>query len=68
MKDVNIILGAVAPIPLKARAVEKYLEGKSITDETAIAAGDIAVRAVKPLSKNKFKVQVVKALLRKMFM
>jgi NADPH-dependent glutamate synthase beta subunit-like oxidoreductase len=67
MKDVNIILGAVAPIPLRARAVEEYLEGKSISDELLIAAGDIAVRAVKPLSKNKFKVQVVRALFRKMF-
>ncbi|MCD4722164.1 MAG: FAD binding domain-containing protein [Desulfobacula sp.] len=66
MKDVNIILGAVAPIPLKARAVEEYLEGKPITDEIVIAAGDIAVQAVEPLAKNKFKVQVVKALLRKM--
>lgn len=65
MKDVNIILGAVAPIPLRATAVEEYLEGKSINDEIVIEAGEIAVRAVKPLSKNKFKVQIVKALFRR---
>lgn len=66
IKDANIILGAVAPIPLRALAVEAYLEGRPAGDETAVAAGDVAVQAVKPLAKNAFKVQVVKALLRKM--
>ncbi|MBU1583846.1 MAG: FAD binding domain-containing protein [Proteobacteria bacterium] len=66
IKDANIVFGAVAPIPLRAQAVEAYLEGKPASDETAIAAGEVAVVEVKPLSKNMFKVQVVKALLRKM--
>ncbi len=66
MKDINIVLGAVAPIPLRASAIEAFLEGKSMSDETAVAAGDVAKGTVKPLSKNAFKVQVVKALLRKM--
>lgn len=66
IKDVSIILGAVAPIPLRAPAIEAYLEGKQVSDETAMAAGDVAMRSVKPLSKNAFKVQIVKALLRKM--
>ncbi len=66
IKDVSIILGAVAPIPLRAKAVEAFLEGKPANDETAKAAGDFAKGTIKPLSKNAFKVQIVKALLRKM--
>jgi len=66
IKDANIVLGAVAPIPLRVRVVEAYLEGKLANDETALAAGDVAVAAVNPLAKNAFKVQVIKALLRKM--
>ena len=68
IKDARIALGAVAPVPVRAQAVEDYLEGKPASDETAIVAGEVAVREVKPLSKNKFKVQVVKGLLRKMLM
>ena len=68
IRDARIALGAVAPVPVRAQAVEDYLEGKPASDETAIAAGEVAVREVKPLSKNKFKVQVVKGLLRKMLM
>ncbi len=65
IKNANIVLGAVAPVPLRAQAVEAYLEGKPIGTETACAAADIAVEGVKALSKNKYKVQIVKALIKK---
>jgi len=65
IKDANIVLGAVAPIPLRAQAIEDFLEGKKLEDETAVTAGKIAVQSVKPLLKNAFKVQIVKALLKK---
>ena len=65
IKDANIVLGAVAPIPLRAQAIEDFLEGKKLEDETAVAAGKIAMHSVKPLLKNAFKVQIVKALLKK---
>jgi len=66
IKDARIVLGAVAPIPLRARGVEEYLEGKPVSDETAMKAGGVAVQTFMPLAKNRFKVQIVKALLRKM--
>jgi NADPH-dependent glutamate synthase beta subunit-like oxidoreductase len=66
IKEPKIVLGAVAPVPLRAHAVEDYLEGKKAGDEIAVAAGEVAISGVKPLAKNKFKVQVVKGLLRKM--
>lgn len=66
IKNARIVLNAVAPVPLRARAVEEYLQGRPMNDETAIAAGDLAVKTVKPLARNAFKVQIVKALIRKM--
>lgn len=61
----KIVLGAVAPIPLRMHAVEKYLNGKEATKAVAEEAGEIAVRDVKPLSKNRYKIQIVKALIKK---
>jgi NADPH-dependent glutamate synthase beta subunit-like oxidoreductase len=61
----RVALGAVAPVPLRALEVERFLAGKTLCEETAEAAGAIAVRGAKPLGGNKFKVQIVKALLRK---
>ncbi len=65
LKNTKIALGAVAPVPLRMKEVEAYLEGKPADEATTSAAGDLAVRNVLPLAKNKYKVQVVKALLKK---
>jgi NADPH-dependent glutamate synthase beta subunit-like oxidoreductase len=65
IKDANIVFGAVAPIPLRAQAIEDFLKGKKLEEETAVAAGKISAQSVKPLLKNAFKVQIVKALLKK---
>jgi CO/xanthine dehydrogenase FAD-binding subunit len=63
--DARIVLGAVAPVPLRAREVEAFLVGKPLTEETAQVAGELAVKGVQVLAKNRFKVQIVKALVRK---
>jgi NADPH-dependent glutamate synthase beta subunit-like oxidoreductase len=63
--NATVALGAVAPVPLRVRAVEKFLVGKALDEETAEAAAAIAVRGVQPLNGNGFKIQIVKALLRK---
>jgi CO/xanthine dehydrogenase FAD-binding subunit len=39
--------------------------GKALDEETTEAAAVIAVRGVQPLNGNRFKIQIVKALLRK---
>lgn len=61
----RIALGAVAPVPLRAREVEKFLAGKAPNEKTAEVAGSLAVKDAMPLARNKFKIQIVKALLRK---
>ncbi len=68
INDAKIVLGAVAPVPLRVQAVEEFVEGKPANEETAAAIGEIAARGVQALAKNKFKVQVVNGLLKKMVM
>ncbi len=64
IRKAAIVLGAVAPVPIRATEVERFLVGREPDIETAEAAGVIAVRAATPLTKNVFKAQIVRALLR----
>lgn len=61
----RVALGAVAPTPLRAREVEEFLVGKEPAEEVAEVAASIAVRGVQPLAGNAFKVQIVRALVKK---
>jgi CO/xanthine dehydrogenase FAD-binding subunit len=63
--DARIALGAVAPVPIRVNEVEDFLKGKVPTEEIAEAAGTLAARETNPLSKNKYKVQIVKALVKR---
>ena len=65
VKEARLVLGAVAPVPLRAGQAEDYLKGRKLDGKTAAEAGSIAVRGVLPLAKNKFKAQLARALLRK---
>lgn len=60
----RVALGAVAPLPLRATAVEEFLIGKSPTEEVAEAAAALAVECAEPLAMNAFKVQLVRALVK----
>ena len=48
-RDVRIALGAVAPIAMRARAAERYLESRPLTDETVREAGRIAAAECRPI-------------------
>jgi xanthine dehydrogenase YagS FAD-binding subunit len=58
-------MGAVAPTPWRAQAAEAALTGKQITEETAAAAADAAVRDARPLSQNGYKVQVARTAVKR---
>ena len=61
----RIVLGAVAPIPLRMQAVEDFLIGKRIDAQVAEAAAALAVQGAIPLPKNAYKIQVARALVRR---
>ncbi len=64
IKDAKIVLGAVAPIPLRIRDAEDFLKGKMLNEKVAEVVGDIAVKSAIPLAKNKFQIQIIKALIK----
>jgi xanthine dehydrogenase YagS FAD-binding subunit len=59
----TIVLGAVAPIPLRATAAEKLLTGKTIDANLAREAARAMAVAATPLSGNAYKVPILEAVL-----
>jgi len=64
-KDSRLVCGAVSPLPLRLREVEAFLEGKSVTEEIAAVAMELAVKEAQPIGKNSYKLQIVKTLLKR---
>lgn len=50
IEDARVVLGAVAPVPMRAKEAEKFLKGKEVSDEILAEAGVIASRECKPIS------------------
>ena len=59
------VMGAVAPIPWRSQAAEQALAGKTITEETAAAAAEAALRGANPLSQNAYKIEVAKTAVKR---
>ena len=59
----KLILGGVAPIPVRLNEVEAYLVDKKITQEVAEEAGRIAVKYTMPMSKTEYKINVIQAMI-----
>ena len=63
--DARIVLGAVAPEPLRARAAENYLKGKPVNETTAGKAGELALEGAVPLPMNTYKLDIAKTLVKR---
>ena len=50
MVDAKIVLGAVAPTPIRARKAEDIVKGKPISDELIEKAAQVAAEEAKPIS------------------
>ncbi|HWQ30514.1 MAG TPA: xanthine dehydrogenase family protein subunit M [Negativicutes bacterium] len=50
IKDARVALGAVAPVPMRAKKAEEFLKGKEISDELLEEAGKIASTECKPIT------------------
>lgn len=65
VRGARIVLGAVAPIPWRAEAAERVLAGKTLTDPVIEQAAQAAVEGAKPMSGNKYKVQIARTAVRR---
>ena len=55
-RDVRVVLGAIAPVPWRARATERALEGRAVTaDDLHRALDDELTREGHPLARNAWK-------------
>ena len=64
----KIVMGHVGPTPVSADKAAAWLVGKTITAETAEAAGKAAVESAMPLSQNAYKVQLAKVAVKRALM
>ncbi|MHB8060898.1 MAG: FAD binding domain-containing protein, partial [Gaiellaceae bacterium] len=66
IRDARIVLGAAAPVPVRARAAEAHLVGHRVDeadlDRVVRAAVEQALDGCRPLASNEYKLSVVRAL------
>jgi len=65
VKSARVVLGHVAPVPWISSEAADALVGKTITPDTAMAAANAAVAKAKPLSRNKYKITLTKAAVKR---
>lgn len=63
--NARIVIGAVGPAPFRATAAEAKLIGHPISSETANQAAEAALAGARPLSKNAYKIEIAKTLIRR---
>jgi len=64
-KDARIVLGAVAPTPVRVVDSEKILKGKVAGEKLIAAAAKAAVKDAKPMRMNAYKVEITKTLVKR---
>ena len=64
-RNARVVLGGVAPIPWRLKKVEAMLAGQKITEDLAAKAAEAALEGAQPLAKNKYKVPLTKAIVRR---
>ena len=62
IEDIRIVANGVAPYPVRFIASEDAVRGQQLNDQTAVQAGEIAIRGVKPLAHNGYKVSLLQNL------
>lgn len=65
VKSARIVMGAVAPIPWRVQAAERVLAGKTITDAIATEAANAAVAGARPMTGNKYKIQIARTAVKR---
>ena len=65
IEDIRIVANGVAPYPVRFTAAEDAVRGQAVSDETADRAGEIAIRGVRPLAHNGYKVALLRNLVKR---
>ena len=65
ISDVRIAVGAVAARPLRLTTVEAATKGKPRTEDTASAAGELAVDGAVALRYNAYKIPLMRNLVKR---
>ena len=65
IKSAQAVMGHVAPIPWRASAAERALIGRTISEDTAEAAGKAAMKGAKALSRNQYKIQLAQVAIKR---
>ncbi len=65
IQDARITVNGVAPYPMRLDAVERAVRGQSVSEETAQAGGDLAIRRAKALRHNDYKLPLMRNLVRR---
>jgi xanthine dehydrogenase YagS FAD-binding subunit len=63
--DARIVLGGVAPTPLRVARAEDVVKGKTLDDGLAKQAADAAFLGARPMTNNGYKVDMGKELVRR---
>jgi xanthine dehydrogenase YagS FAD-binding subunit len=60
-----VVLGHVAPIPWSVPEAAALLDGKAASEELAVRVAEAAVHSARPLSKNAYKIRLVKTAVKR---
>lgn len=66
--EARICLNAVFVRPYRAKAAEEFILGKELSPENIEAAADVAVSVAKPMSRNKYMVQIARTMVKRTLM
>lgn len=64
-RNVSVVLGAAAPVPLRSAEAERELTGKRIDEAVARRAAKAAMATASPLAKNGYKLPVFETVIRR---
>jgi xanthine dehydrogenase YagS FAD-binding subunit len=65
LSQARVALGSISPVPHQVEAVNTFLDGKTLDNDTASRAADLILKDAKPLEHNAYKLPIVHALVRR---
>jgi len=65
VRSARVVIGAVAPIPWRARGAERVLAGKVVDEAVALEAATAAVAGAKAMSGNAHKIQIARTAVKR---